>query len=433
MFISILSILFLILLNGLFVAAEFAIISVPRAAIENQSAANNPHALQIQNILKDPIQQDYYFATAQLGITLASLGLGMYGEHKIAHGLIIWFEHFDVFYWITPHTVASALAIAILTYFHIVLGEIIPKTLTLINSEAIALWIIRPMRTAQFIFYPLVVILNRLGSLILKRIGVNRHLANSHYYTPEEIQLIVEESQKSGTINEEAGQIVHELLELGEFTAQEVMTPRVHITGIPLDATVEELAAIVHQSQHTRYPVYEEALDQILGFIHIKDVLHLLCTNTVIERQNIHPLSFIPETATVDSILAAMRRAHTHMVVIIDEYGGTSGLVTIEDLCEEIVGDIEKEEDEAIPYSQDSLLIPGIWRLDKVSEALGLDDEALDHEEVDTLGGLVLHLLGREPIINDTVIYRGIHIKVSALEGHGVKWCVLTPKQDDES
>jgi CBS domain containing-hemolysin-like protein len=356
----------------------------------------------------------------------------MYGEHALAQGLVGWLEELGTSRWITAHTLASILAISILTYFHIVLGEMVPKSLALMHAEDTALRIIRPMLWAKFASYPLIIALNGLGNAILRLMGIKRQLSGSHYYTAEELQLIVEESEESGTLNSEAGQMLRELLELSGRTAEEVMTPRVHITGIPIGASPNELTTIINRAHHTRYPVFDSTLDQIVGFIHIKDVLRLLVADCSVQQEDSRPLSFVPETATIDSVLAAMRRAHAHMVVIIDEYGGTSGIVTIEDLCEEIVGEIEEEVDDSLtPFvdAQGGLHVPGIWRLDEVSEELGLDTE-ISHEEVDTLGGLVLHLLDHEPTVGDIVTYGGIHIKVAALEGHGVQWCVLTPESE---
>ncbi|BAW81031.1 hypothetical conserved protein [Candidatus Nitrosoglobus terrae] len=425
----------LVILNGVFVAAEFAIIIVPRASIERGVIAGKSSASLVQAILRDPVRQDRYIATAQLGITLASLGLGMYGEHTLAQGLFGWLDGLGTSRWIATHTLASLLAITILTYFHIVLGEMVPKSLALTHIESTALWVIRLMLWVEWIFYPLITTLNKIGSAILQFIGIKRQLSSSHYYTAEELQFIVEESEEKGVLNSEAGQMLRELLEFRERTAEEVMTPRVHVTGIPIGATPEKLTTIINQAHYTRYPVFDSTLDQIVGFIHIKDVLRLLAANCYVRQEDTRPLSFVPETATVDSVLAAMRRAHTHIVVIIDEYGGTAGIVTIEDLCEEIVGSIEEEiNDPLTPFIDDQggIHVPGVWRLDEVSEKLGLNTK-LSHEEVDTLGGLVLHLLNHEPTVGDTITYKGIHIKVAALEGHGIQWCVLTPELSEKS
>lgn len=425
----------LILLNGIFVAAEFAIIGVPRTAIEHRAMAGDPRAARVQAILKDPLRQDRYIATAQLGITLASLGLGMYGEHTISQWLVGWLEGLGTSRWIAAHTLASILAITILTYFHIVLGEMVPKSLALMHAEGTALWITRPVLWVKSASYPLVIALNGLGNAILRIIGIQRQLTSSHYYSVAELQLIVEESEESGTLNSEAGQMLRGLLEFSERTAEEVMTPRVHVTGIPIGASAEELTTIISHTPHARYPVFEGTLDQVVGFIHIKDVLRLLVVGCSVQQEDVRPLSFVPETAAVDTVLAAMRRVHTHMVIIIDEYGGTAGIVSIEDLCEEVVGEIEEELDTSMTAfvdAQGGLHVPGIWRLDEVSEQLGLSVE-ISHEEVDTLGGLVLHLLDREPAVGDTLIYGGLQIKVAALEGHGVQWCIVTPLPKVES
>ncbi|ABA56650.1 conserved hypothetical protein [Nitrosococcus oceani ATCC 19707] len=430
--IPVIIIVLLILLNGLFVAAEFAIIGVPRTTIELRAITGEASAVRVQTILRDPIQQDRYIATAQLGITLASLGLGMYGEHVLAQWFAGWLEELNASSWIAVHTLASVLAITILTYFHIVLGEMVPKSLALIYAEGTTLWMARPMRWIQFATYPLVATLNGLGTAILRIMGIKRSFTSNHYHTAEELQLIVEESEEGGALNPEAGQMLRELLEFREQTAEEVMVPRVHITGIPLGASPDELITIIRSTHHTRYPVFEGTLDQIVGLIHIKEILRLLVANHSLRQKNLQTLSFVPETASVDTVLTAMRRAHTHMVVVIDEYGGTSGIVSIEDLCEEVVGEIEEEpgtSPTAFVDTQGGVHVPGLWRLDEVGKQLGIN---FCHKEVDTLGGLVLHLLGREPAVGDTLTFQGIRITVTALEGRGIKWCVLTLHPDRE-
>src|SRR5919108_3639467 len=225
----------LILLNGLFVAAEFAIVGAPRAAIDARAARGNRLALAVQAILRDPKRQDRYIATAQLGITVASLGLGMYGEHVLADWIYESLGHAGAPAFLVSHGVASVVAIAILTYFHIVIGEMVPKSLALQQAERMALWITPPMLWIKNMTFPLVLALNGIGNSVLKLIGVNRQAQNAdQYYTAEELQLIVQESEELGAIRSESGQMLRELFEFGDLTAGEVMVPRVRVIGIPI-------------------------------------------------------------------------------------------------------------------------------------------------------------------------------------------------------
>ncbi|HEX5514307.1 MAG TPA: hemolysin family protein, partial [Gammaproteobacteria bacterium] len=313
----------LIALNGMFVAAEFAIIGAPRTSIERRAQTGERRAQRVLSILQDPRRQDRYVATAQLGITFASLGLGMYGEHILAASFAALLEPVDLPQWIGVHTVASVAAIGLLTYFHIVLGEMVPKSLALMRAEATALWITQPMLWLKAASYPLVVGLNGLGNGILRLLGIERRLTSGHYHSTEELEMIVEESEQSGALDPAAGQILRDLLAFRERTLGEVMVPRVQVTGLPLGARPEEVVAIIRQSARTRYPVYEGSLDNIIGIIHIKQVLRLLVSGRAVSREDVHVTAFLPETVRLDAVLNAMRSAHTHMVVVIDEYGGT--------------------------------------------------------------------------------------------------------------
>ena len=412
----------LILLNGIFVAAEFAIVAAPRAAIEARAGRGHRLARVVLSVLHDPKRQDQYIATAQLGITVASLGLGMYGEHVLAD----WIDHvigrFNTPRWILPHGVASVAAIATLTYFHIVVGEMVPKSVALQKAEQMALWITPPMIWIRTIFYPLIIGLNAIGNLLLKALGVNRQTQTAEqYYTPEELQLIVQESEELGAIRAESGQMLQVLFEFGNLTAGEVMVPRVRITGLPLGSSPTDIRELLGRSAHTRYPVIEHDLDHIVGMIHVKDLLRLLLRNESIGQRHARPLPLVPETASIDTVLATMRREHTQMVIVLDEHGGTAGIVTLEDLFEEVVGDIDEGPGSAPqPYRDKDgrLRVPGTLRLDELGQQFDLD---IEHEEVDSVSGLVLTLLGRPPVIGDVVRYDRLQIEVTAVKGHGVE------------
>jgi CBS domain containing-hemolysin-like protein len=417
----------LILLNGLFVAAEFAIVGAPRAAIDARAARGNRRAISVQKVLRDPRRQDRYIATAQLGITVASLGLGMYGEHVLAEGIYQLFASPGLPAWLASHGLASVLAIAILTYFHIVVGEMVPKSLALQHAEQMALWVTPPMLWIRAIVFPLVVTLNGIGNSILRLFGINRQERSvDQYYTAEELQLVVQESEELGAIRTESGRMLHELFEFGDLTAGQVMVPRVRVMGIPAGSPADRIRELLGRSPHTRYPIVENDLDHIVGMIHIKDLLRLLVRDEPISAAIARPLPIVPETAPLDSVLTTMRGERTQMAVVIDEHGGTAGIVTLEDLFEEVVGDIEEGTPENKPIFRDRdgrLRVPGTMRLDELGEQFDLD---LEHEDVDSISGLVLTLLGRPAEVGDAVRYERLLIEVTAVKGHGVEQCAVS-------
>ncbi len=423
----------LILLNGLFVAAEFAIVGAPRASIDHLAAEGNRIARRVSRIMHEPILQDRYIATAQLGITLASLGLGMYGEHTLAEWIFDLLEGLNAPSWLAAHTVASILAITILTYFHIVIGEMVPKSLALQFAERVVLWITPVMLWIKMLFYPLVIGLNAMGNGVLKLMRVDRQLASGYYLSSEELQYVIQESQAGGMLREESGRVLKDLLEYGNLAAAEVMVPRVRIIGIPLGASPEEIKETIRTSRHSRYPVFEDDLDHILGIVHIKDLLRLFLDGNPLTKDHLRSVPYVPETSKLEVVLAAMRRRRTHLAVVMDEYGGTAGVVTIEDLFEEVVGEMEEGAQKAPEAYRDNigkLHVSGTMRLDEVGEQLGL---LLEHEEVVTISGLVLMLLDRQPRVGDKVVYENIEFTVVALKGKGVEECMVIPLSGKES
>jgi len=411
----------LILLNGIFVAAEFAIVGAPKAAIDARAAQGDRLARQVQRVLRDTQLQDRYIATAQLGITLASLGLGMYGEHVLADAIYGALDSSGAPALIVSHGVASVTAVAILTYFHIVVGEMVPKSLALQQAERLACWITPPMLWTKNILYPFVVTLNGLGNKLLKLIGVNRQAQNAEqYYTPEELQLIVQESGELGILRTESSEMLQELFEFGDLTAGQVMVPRVRILGIQVGMPPGAIRELLADQTHTRYPVYEKDLDHIVGMVHIKDLLRLLVHEETITAAHARAVPVVPETAELDTVLTVMRSDRTQMAVVIDEHGGTAGVVTLEDLFEEVVGDIEEGPSAGQVHRdrEGRLRVPGTMRLDEVGRHFDLD---LEHEDVDSVSGLILTLLGRPPLVGDSVKWERLQFEVMAVKGHGVE------------
>ena len=422
----------LIALNGLFVAAEFAIIGAPRLNIERMAARGHRVAGMVRDLLHTPRLQDRYIATAQLGITFASLGLGMYGEHVLAHWIEGFLTDLGAARWVAAHALATVLSITILTYFHIVLGEMVPKSLALSHAEHAVLWVTPPLLWVRTALYPLVIGLNGLGNAILGLFGVQRQATGQeHTFTEEELQLVVQESEQRGFLRPGAGDLLKDLFDFGDRTAREVMTPRVRVVGVPLGMAEPDLRSLVQAASHTRYPVYEENLDRIIGVIHIKDILKRLIEGGRLEPQHARPASFLPEDASLDGVLAVMRRERNQLVVLMDEFGGTAGIVTIEDLFEEVVGEVEEEAPGAVPTRpgpirqgpDGSLQVDGAVRLDELGDHLG---HTLEHPEVDTVSGLVLLLLGEPPQPGDAVLYQGLRFQVTAVEGRGVRECAVT-------
>lgn len=416
----------LIVANGLFVAAEFAIVGAPRAAIDHQAAQGSRLAQRVSRILEQPRRQDRYIATTQIGISVASLGLGMYGEHQLADWIRLWLESYGTAGWIAAHTIASVIAVAILTYLHIVIGEMVPKALALQSADRTALWVSPVIEALELALKPLVVGLNAIGNGLLRLIGIRRQEVEAErYHTPEELEFIVRESQEGGALRGESGKILRELFEFGDITARQAMVPRVALVGIPSGTEVDELRQIVRTHPHTRYPVYSGDLDHIIGSVHIKALLRHLIAGRPITARDARPLPYVPGTTPLDEVLAAMRRYRAQMAVVMDEYGGTAGLVTMEDLFEEVVGDIEEGRGRTAIARDPAgrLIVKGPVRLKDAGDALGV---GLEHPDVLSVSGLVLTLLGRPPVVGDVVTWNQARVEVTAITGRGVSEAVLT-------
>jgi CBS domain containing-hemolysin-like protein len=419
-------ILALVVANGLFVAAEFAIVGASRASIEHQASQGDRLAERVAHILEDPKRQDRYIATTQVGISVASLGLGMYGEHVMAEWIALRLEPFGDLRWITAHTLASVIAVAVLTYLHIVIGEMVPKALALQRAERTALYVSPIIQAIQAALLPAVVALNAIGNGLLRLIGVRRQdVGTERYHTTEELQYIVEESQEGGMLRGESGDILRELFAFGDRTAGEVMVPRVMLSGIEVGASAAEVEEIVRRSPHTRYPVFEGDLDNIIGSLHIKQVLRHLISGRPVTARDARRLPYVPGPMLLDEVMATMRRYRAQMAVVMDQHGGTAGLVTMEDLFEEVVGDIQEGTGRTsiVREGPGRIRARGTVRVEEAGAALGI---TLEHPKVTTLSGLVLVLLGKPASVGDVVIWQGSRIEVAAVAGRGVADAIVT-------
>ena len=417
----------LVLLNGLFVAAEFAIIATPRSAAIAAARRGGRAARRVRDVVADPRRQDRYIATAQVGITLASLGLGMYGEHALAEWLEPRLHALGEAALIGAHALATIAAISLLTYLHIVLGEMVPKALALQHSLRTAIAVSLPMLWVKRLAFPLVVALNATGNGVLRLFGVRRELTRGQYHSPEELRLVVEESQKGGLLREEETRLVHEALQFAELRAGEAMMPRVLVAGIPLDATLPQIQQIVREHPHTRYPVYKGSLDHILGSVHVRNLLRMHREGRALAASDLRSVPFVPHTTPLEDVLETLRLKRAHMAVVMDEHGGTAGIITAEDLIEEVAGEFGEEPAATTPPAprgQDGrITVPGTTRLDELGERLGIQ---MEHEEVDTVSGLVLAMLERPPVPGDFVEYSGLRFEVGSVSDRAVRTCIVT-------
>lgn len=418
-------ILLLLGLNGVFVAAEFALVIANKQRLQCEGQNGNAAAARVADILADRRRQDRYVATAQLGITLASLALGMYGEHVMAEWIFAALDAPLLPAWFASHAAASVLAVASLTYLHIVMGEMIPKTLALAKADKAAVRLIHFMSAAATLTRPIVAGLNGIGDLLLRRLRLPRQKEEQQQsHSPEEIQYLVRESQEEGLLGAEAAEIIEDLIDFGQLTAGEVMVPRVHIQGIEIGADLPTLRQMILEHPHTRYPVYARDLDHIIGSVHIKILLRRIKQDRGLLQADIRAVPFLPETSTLNKVLTALRSSRSQIAVVMDEHGGTAGIVSIGDLFDEIVGDVEEnapgEAADVQRNSDGSWTVQGTVRLDELSEALGRE---IEREDVDTVSGLVLALLDRPPEKGDLVQMAGVRFKVLAVQGHGVRAC----------
>jgi magnesium and cobalt exporter, CNNM family len=426
-------ILMLVLANGLFVAAEFAIVGATRASIEHQAAQGNRLAQRVARVLEDPREQDRYIATTQVGISVASLGLGMYGEHVLAQWIEPVLAPYDSSPWIAAHALASGIAIGLLTYLHIVLGEMVPKALALQSADQTVLYVSPVIEALEVGIKPLVVALNATGNALLRLVGIRRQEVESErYHTPEELEFIVKESQEGGLLRGEAGKILRELFEFGDLTAVQAMVPRVRLVGIPVGMEIDELRQLVRANPHTRYPVYAGDFDHIVGSVHIKALLRHFIASRPVTARDARPVPHLPAATPIDDVIAAMRRHRAQMAVVMDEYGGTAGLVTIEDLFEEVVGEIEEGRQRApiVREGDGRLLVRGTVRLKDAGEALGC---TLEHPNVLSVSGLVLTELGRPASVGDVVVWNNVRIVVRTVAGLGVGDALLTRVVADQT
>lgn len=419
-FINIFIILFLLFVNAFFVAAEFSLVKVRKTRLEQLCNEGNSNAKKALKLVNDVNRM---LAAAQLGVTIASIALGWVAEStivQIIEPFINIFTHSAGK--MSAHIIAVPISFILVTYFHVLLGEQLPKCISLRHPETLSLLIATPMDMFITLFKPFVWFLEVSGNKILAACHANSEDA-SLVHSTEELDMLVDASYNEGVLNETEAEMLHNMFKFSDLMAKQVMIPRTDMVCIPNDISYEELTKETLGNQYTRYPVYEDNIDKILGFIHVKDLYTLAMTkDTFSINKLIRPLILIPETMTLDNLIIEFKKRHCQIAVVIDEFGGTSGLITLEDVLEEIIGDVQDEFDEDAEadikeIGENTYLANAMMRIDEFVEFLGLKESQFEEDDVDTIAGLVVKLLGRIAEVGDSVSFNGLTFTVKEVDG----------------
>jgi magnesium and cobalt exporter, CNNM family len=419
----------LILLNGFFVAAEYGLVTARRTRIIELHHHGNRRARAVLRITGDPSQ---FIAAMQLGVTLTSLGIGALGERTLTHA-------FDNY---MATVLAVVIAYVILTFFHVVIGELVPKGVALGHAEGTALWVSAPVRAFFAVFGPFVWVLRKATELVLHMLGLESPGAERDPLSEAELRMLLSRSSEEGEIEHEEQQMIDKVFVFGDKDAADVMVPRPEVVAISVGLAPEQALAAVLESPYTRYPVYRETLDDIVGVLHVRDLftaIHDRGISAVRLEEIVRAAYIVPETKDLGALLQEFRRTNNHFAVVVDEYGGMAGVCTLEDLLEEIVGEIEDEfdvpEEQIEQVDEDTYRIDGMFPIDEFNERFGTD---LPDEDFHTIGGFVFGQLGRAPEPGDDIGYDGLRFDVLEVEGNriekiGVEF-VERPqrRQDDE-
>lgn len=409
------------LLNGFFVVAEFSLVKIRRTRLEELTLQGNSRAKLALEIVST---FDTYLGATQLGITLASLGLGWLGEPAVASLIApLVFEYLPGATWLV-HTISVALGFTVITFMHIVLGELVPKALAIQRAEALALFCAWPLFIFHKVGYPVIALFNKAARAIMGLLGIKPLSEAEVAHSEEELRMIVNASHRGGVLDQMESELIDNVFDFADRLAREVMVPRQDMVCLFTDDPFEENMRAVRETGHTRYPLCVEDKDHVIGMVHIRDLMDLdMCgPGNKDLRTVMREILVVPEGMSVARLLQAMRRKRTHMAVVADEYGGTAGLVALQDVLEEIVGDIQDEHDavgeaEIQRLSGGSYEFDGRVLLDDVSDLLNIRIE--EHEE-DTLGGYIFGLLGRRPEVDDEVNIGDYRFSVLQVNGFRV-------------
>ena len=432
----------LISANALYVAGEFASVSSRRARIVQMADEGNRLAKTVLPVLEDPHKLDNYIVASQVGITLSSIVLGIYGQQQIAPLIEPWLAALPLG-WVTPGSgdvaaagLAALLVLIVLTTLQVILGELVPKSVAIQYPERLALITALPMKwSADYILKPLIIVLNGSGALILKLLGATYSGGHAHVHSPEEIIILVKESHRGGVLDAKERQLLGNLFRASTKQAEEVAIPRNRIVAVDANEPVFRVLKLAADSAYTRIPVFENNIDNIIGFVHLRDLFCLYREDEEADLRTIlRSAPFVPETLPVADVWNRLNETQSYLAIVLDEYGGTHGLITREDLIEEVFGEVQDEFDHEralIEASGDGqFVVRGDMSINDLNDLLDLK---LPHEIANTIGGLVVEELGRMPTVGDSVKVGNVCIRVEAMENLAVGLVCLTVSADSET
>lgn len=413
----------LIALTAFFVASEFAIVKVRSTRIDQLIEEGITNALPAKRVISN---LDEYLSTCQLGITVTALGLGWLGEPTVERLLLPLFTHFNVSDSVS-HLLSIVIAFSSITFIHVVVGELAPKTLAIQKAEQVTLLFAKPLIAFNKMLYPFIWILNGSARLLTRMIGLKAVSEHDMSHTEEELRIIVSESYKSGEINQSEFKYVNKIFEFDDRIAKEIMVPRTEIATLSNTDTIQQFFNVLSEEKYTRYPVIDGDKDHVIGMINIKQLFTQMIdpsnhsTDTI--EQYIRPIIRVIDSIPIHDLLLKMQKEHIHMAILMDEYGGTSGLVTVEDILEEIVGDIHDEFDcDEIPdirkVKDDHYIIDAKVLISEINDLLGLH---IDDEDIDTMGGWIL-TENYETKQGDILKHGAYHFKIKEMEDHHVRY-----------
>ena len=406
-------------INGIFVAAEFAMVKVRKTRLAELADNGSRRA---QTALDVSSKLDAYLSACQLGITLASLGLGWLGEPAIATLIEPLFVGFGGWNLIYTHTIAMALAFLMISFLHIVLGELVPKSLAIQKAESTALATASLLKAFYFVFYPVIWALNSIANLVLHILKIQPANEADLSHSEEELRMLVDASQKHGYLDKMEGKLLDNVFEFSDRIASEVMIPRQDMVCIFIQDTFEEILEIVKKYGHTRYLLCDDDKDHVLGLVHLRDIIRLQEQSGTKEITQIkRDILAVPEGMPISHLVQRMRSQRTHMAIIVDEFGGSAGLVTLEDMLEELVGEIydefESEQPDIQKLAENEYILNGRVLLEEVSEMLEIQ---LEEDTVSTIGGYVFSRIGRKPVKGDIVYFDGFNFEVMEVIGYRI-------------
>ena len=409
--------------NAFFVAAEYGLVTVRRTRMQELDAQGSRSARRVLRLLEQPPR---FISAIQLGVTLSSLALGAIGEPVVSRILERPLDLLpEGWHTSVATTVSVILAFTILSYFHVVMGEIVPKSFTLQHPERVALLAAGPISSFYVIFRPFIWVLVRSSAAVLRWFGVSASSGVTLVHSEEELKMLVTASREKGVLEEEEQAMLHKVFEFADKDAVDVMVPRPDVIAVPVDLPAQEVLALVLSHPFTRYPVFEEELDDIVGVLHVRDLfsaLHERGLESTNLRTILREAIMVPETKPLDELLAEFQRTSNHLAIVVDEYGSVEGLVTLEDLLEEIVGEIGDEFDlpdaGILRIGRGRVRLVGSFPIDEFNERFG---KSLPVDDYHTIGGFVFGELGRVPKVGDTVAFDGARFEVSAIDGPRIR------------